>query len=259
MRKRILVVKDQEDHCQIIRDMLSTTGYQIAEAADGEEALAANSKRAARPHFDGCPTAGHGRLDGERAVSRPIPHSDRSRSSQSLPTRSAAKRRMRGPRAVTIKCLSLLARASCWRKFAISCHSTGTIRAEPAPIEPPKSLRGPISPEATGRVFSLEGALTARRSDYQIVARTVGVTITKARCYIRRLACRRHSRGRWALGPRNTSGETSTANALDFMCAQRTSASRCCSCDSVRQEGARTPIAKLLFGVSADERVAGAD
>lgn len=41
MSKRILVVEDQEDNRQIIRDLLSTTDYQIIEAANGEEALAA--------------------------------------------------------------------------------------------------------------------------------------------------------------------------------------------------------------------------
>jgi two-component system cell cycle response regulator DivK len=38
MSKRILVVEDQEDNRQIIRDMLSATDYQITEAENGEEA-----------------------------------------------------------------------------------------------------------------------------------------------------------------------------------------------------------------------------
>jgi two-component system cell cycle response regulator DivK len=41
MSKRILVVEDQEDNRQIIRDMLSATDYEITEAENGEEALAA--------------------------------------------------------------------------------------------------------------------------------------------------------------------------------------------------------------------------
>ncbi len=45
MSKRILVVEDQEDNRQIIRDMLSTTDYQITEAENGEEALAAVTKQ----------------------------------------------------------------------------------------------------------------------------------------------------------------------------------------------------------------------
>jgi two-component system cell cycle response regulator DivK len=45
MSKRILVVEDQEDNRQIIRDMLSGTGYEILEAENGEEALAAVAKQ----------------------------------------------------------------------------------------------------------------------------------------------------------------------------------------------------------------------
>ncbi len=48
MSKCILVVADQEDNRQIIRDMLSTTDYEITEAENGEEALAA----VARQHPD---------------------------------------------------------------------------------------------------------------------------------------------------------------------------------------------------------------
>ncbi len=45
MSKRILVVEDQPDNRQIIRDMLSTTDYEVAEAENGEEALAAVAKQ----------------------------------------------------------------------------------------------------------------------------------------------------------------------------------------------------------------------
>jgi two-component system, cell cycle response regulator DivK len=41
MTKRILVVEDQEDNRQILRDLLSTTDYQVVEAENGEAALAA--------------------------------------------------------------------------------------------------------------------------------------------------------------------------------------------------------------------------
>ena len=40
MRKRILLVEDQEDNMQILRDLL-TSGYEIDEAVNGERALAA--------------------------------------------------------------------------------------------------------------------------------------------------------------------------------------------------------------------------
>ena len=45
MSKRILVVEDQEDNRQIIRDMLTFTDYEIVEAESGEEALEAVAKQ----------------------------------------------------------------------------------------------------------------------------------------------------------------------------------------------------------------------
>ena len=45
MSKRILVVEDQPDGRQIIRDMLAGTGYEITEAQNGEEALTAIAKQ----------------------------------------------------------------------------------------------------------------------------------------------------------------------------------------------------------------------
>jgi two-component system, cell cycle response regulator DivK len=45
MTKRILVVEDQKDNRQIIRDMLSATDYEIMEAESGEQALEAVVKQ----------------------------------------------------------------------------------------------------------------------------------------------------------------------------------------------------------------------
>ena len=45
MSKHILVVEDQEDNRQIIRDLLSSTDYEITEAISGEEALVAVAKQ----------------------------------------------------------------------------------------------------------------------------------------------------------------------------------------------------------------------
>ena len=45
MSKRILVVEDQKDNRQIIRDMLAGTDYEITEAEDGEHALADVAKQ----------------------------------------------------------------------------------------------------------------------------------------------------------------------------------------------------------------------
>ena len=36
MSKRILVVEDQEDNRQILRDLLGSVGYEMTEAWDGE-------------------------------------------------------------------------------------------------------------------------------------------------------------------------------------------------------------------------------
>ena len=45
MSKLILVVDDQPDSRRIIRDMLAPTDYEIIEAEDGEQALAAVAKQ----------------------------------------------------------------------------------------------------------------------------------------------------------------------------------------------------------------------
>ena len=45
MTKRILVVEGQKDNRQIIRDTLAGSDYQITEAEDGEQALAAIAKQ----------------------------------------------------------------------------------------------------------------------------------------------------------------------------------------------------------------------
>ena len=41
MTKRILVVEDQEDNRQILRDLLAHAGYAVLEVGDGEQALVA--------------------------------------------------------------------------------------------------------------------------------------------------------------------------------------------------------------------------
>jgi CheY-like chemotaxis protein len=45
MSKRVLVVEDQPDNRQIIRDMLAPTDYEITEVESGEEALALGNER----------------------------------------------------------------------------------------------------------------------------------------------------------------------------------------------------------------------
>jgi two-component system cell cycle response regulator DivK len=45
MSRCILVVEDQEDNRQIVRDLLTATDYEVIEAENGEEALAAVAKQ----------------------------------------------------------------------------------------------------------------------------------------------------------------------------------------------------------------------
>ncbi len=45
MSKMILVVEDQEDNRQILRDLLGNAGYAMQEAENGEEALSAVAKQ----------------------------------------------------------------------------------------------------------------------------------------------------------------------------------------------------------------------
>ena len=49
MSKRILVVEDQPDNRQIIRDMLAPTDYEITEAENGEEMSQSILKRTRLP------------------------------------------------------------------------------------------------------------------------------------------------------------------------------------------------------------------
>ena len=45
MTKRILVVEDQEDNRQILRDLLGSVGFEMIEADDGQEALVRSRKQ----------------------------------------------------------------------------------------------------------------------------------------------------------------------------------------------------------------------
>ena len=44
MSKRILVIEDQEDNRQIVRDLMTASGYELIEATTGEEGLEAASR-----------------------------------------------------------------------------------------------------------------------------------------------------------------------------------------------------------------------
>jgi two-component system cell cycle response regulator DivK len=100
MSKRILVVEDQPDSRQIIRDMLAGTDYEITEAGNGEEALTAIEKQ--RPDLIlmdiQLPI-----MDGYTATNqiKANPALRSTRSSRSPLMRSVAKKRRLGRRAAT--------------------------------------------------------------------------------------------------------------------------------------------------------------
>ena len=67
MTRRILVVEDQEDNRRIIRDLLTSVGYELIEAIDGDDGRAPRAGGAARSDPDGHPAAG---VDGYEATRR---------------------------------------------------------------------------------------------------------------------------------------------------------------------------------------------
>ena len=74
MTKRILVVEDQEDNRQILRDLLASAGYDMIEAGDGEAGGRRGEDGASRSHPHGHSAAAARRLRGDAA------HQGRSRS-----------------------------------------------------------------------------------------------------------------------------------------------------------------------------------
>jgi len=118
MSKRILVVEDQPDNRQIIRDMLAPTDYEITEAENGEEALAAIAKQ--RPDLIlmdiQLPV-----MDGYTATSR----IKADPSLRSIPI--IAERRRRGRPAAMITFQSPSAHVSYWRKLSNTSRKLGIV------------------------------------------------------------------------------------------------------------------------------------
>ena len=87
MTKRILVVEDQEDNRQILRDLLASADYEMDEAENGEEALDAVAKQRPDLILMDIQLADHGRLRGDAPDQGRCRSSRASRSSSSPPTR----------------------------------------------------------------------------------------------------------------------------------------------------------------------------
>jgi two-component system cell cycle response regulator DivK len=115
MSKRILVVEDQPDNRQIIRDMLAGTDYEITEAEDGEQALAAVAKQRPDLILMGIQLP---IMDGYE-VTRQIKADPAMRSIPIIAaTRWMGKNRQRERQDVMAMCRSLTARDKYWRKFS---------------------------------------------------------------------------------------------------------------------------------------------
>ena len=78
MTKRILVVEDQEDNRQILRDLLANAGYRDDRSRGRRAGDRGRRQAAAGSDPDGYPAADHGRLRGDP------PHQGRSRT-QAIP------------------------------------------------------------------------------------------------------------------------------------------------------------------------------
>jgi two-component system, cell cycle response regulator DivK len=120
MSKRILVVEDQPNNRQIIRDMLAPTDYEITEAENGEQALAAIAKQ--RPDLIlmdiQLPI-----MDGYTATSQ-IKADPALRSIPIIAVTSyALSGEEKKARAVGCEtaCQNLTAPTNCWRKFDSTC------------------------------------------------------------------------------------------------------------------------------------------
>ena len=67
MTRRILVVEDQEDNRQILRDLLAHAGYEVVEVENGEAGAAGGRRASSRPDPDGHPASASRRLRGDAA------------------------------------------------------------------------------------------------------------------------------------------------------------------------------------------------
>jgi two-component system, cell cycle response regulator DivK len=122
MSKRILVVEDQPDNRQIIRDMLAPTDYEITEAENGEQALTAIAKQRPDlilmdiqlPIMDGYEATRRIKADASLRAIPIIAVTSYALSGEGQKERPAAMTMCRSPSALV----------SCWRKFGSICPNS---------------------------------------------------------------------------------------------------------------------------------------
>jgi two-component system, cell cycle response regulator DivK len=120
MSKCILVVEDQPNNRQIIRDMLAPTDYEITEAENGEEALAAVARQRPDLILMGVqlPSLGGYEVTCQIKADPAL---------QSIPIIAVTSHALNGEeqtaRAAGCDDRSLTARANYWRKFSSACHN----------------------------------------------------------------------------------------------------------------------------------------
>jgi DNA-binding NtrC family response regulator len=86
MSKRVLVVEDQEDNRQILRDLLTNADFEVIEAVDGEAGLVAAATH--RPDLILCP-----RGRNMEASSPTVPTTGPDRAAPQLPLERTGRRR----------------------------------------------------------------------------------------------------------------------------------------------------------------------
>jgi len=114
MSKRILVIEDQEDNRQILRDLLTSADFEVIEAVDGERGLP-RRRRIGRTSFSWTSSCRSSTATRRRAASRQTQCCMPSPSSPSPPMRWAGILRRHVPRVAMPTFPSLTARVSSWR------------------------------------------------------------------------------------------------------------------------------------------------
>jgi hypothetical protein len=120
MSKRILVIEDQEDNRQILRDLLTSADFEVIEAVDGEAGLAA-AATLGQTWFLWTFSFRGSMAMRQRAGSRATRPSGRSPSSLLPRMRWPGKLTRHGSLVATPTFPNFTARVSCWRRSVSTC------------------------------------------------------------------------------------------------------------------------------------------